>query len=833
MAVVVRRNWQAGAAALATLVSVLGLLAAPAARASQSGQPRPVVSTWQREMLRPQTAGQASFAPIPARSLWRPGGLAHGGLPRVTRPLHASARGGWTVQPTPNPATERNALPLADSCSAAGACTAVGDYVNPAGVTVTLAERLKNSSWQVQRTPAITNAADSLFRGVSCTSAKSCVAVGYYFNQSGVVIPLAESWNGTTWRAQTGPQAPKPVGQDSGFFAVSCTSATACTAVGTYDENATTALALAERWNGKSWSVESTPNTVGDVASTLFGVSCSGPKACTAAGAAANISGTSTPLAMGWNGSSWTLQTAPAPSGSTGSGFSAVACTTAGACTAAGSYLNSSGTSLNLAERWNGTSWAIQSVPSPAGALDSELVAVSCISATACTAGGDYLSSAAAVRGSRPDSAGPDITLAETWNGSSWTVQATPNPAGTLVDGFLGLSCVTSGACAAVGSYATAADLAGLGLAEARSGTKWKIQSSVSPAGANPSQLTSDSCVTARHCVAVGFYDKSTTVTDTLAETWNGSRWRIEATPNPAGQTASAFNAISCASARSCVAVGGTVKGSGNEAPMAETWNGSKWTVRKMPAPAHNAGVSVNGVSCTAAGACTAAGFYDTHSGAEVALAERWNGAKWTIQKLPSVAKLTLFNSVSCTSARACIAVGFLNKTGKGDAQPFAEAWNGKSWKAQHVPLPKGAPGGAFSGISCSAAKDCTATGAGFAANGKPLAERWNGTKWAAQATVAPPNFETSTSEVALIGVSCSAARACTAVGSYTPNNEPETFGEGWNGAKWSLQATYAPIVSEGSILGGVSCSAPKCIAVGAYIAFAGNTATLAESHPA
>lgn len=823
MTVVVGRNRLAGAAALATLAGVLGSLALPraqASHASESSRPRPVAPAWQREVSWSRSVSRAGFGAIPARSLWRPGGLARGGLPSVTVPALGAARGGWTLQPMPNPATQRNAFLAADSCPAAGTCTAVGSYVNAAGAVVTLAERRRGSSWKTQRTPVIGGAVDSQFTGVSCAAAKSCVAVGYYLSRTGHVVLFAERWNGATWRVLR----TRAIGQDSGFFAVSCTSATACTAVGTYSPNPAISLTLAERWNGTRWKIQPTPRRVKAVTSTLLGVSCSRPKACAAVGASAGNSGASTPLAMGWNGGAWTLQTAPAPDGSQGSGLSAVACTAAAACTAAGSYDTISGSSVSLAERRTGRRWRIQFVPSPAGATFSELLAVSCVSAKACTAGGAY---------APPGSNKPLVTLAEAWKGSSWRVQATPNPARTAGDGFAGLSCVTSGACAAVGSYGTATTLADLALAEARNGNRWKMQASASPAGANPSQLSSDSCVTARDCVAVGGYAKNATTGNTLAETWNGSRWRIEATPNPAGQVFSAFNAISCATARSCVAVGEEfAKGALNPAAMAETWNGAKWTVRNVPQPANNGGVALTGVSCTAPNACTAVGAYFTRSVKQVALAERWNGSAWTMQKLPVATKQTLFEAVSCTSASACIAVGNTDG-GSGNVQPLAEAWDGSSWAAQSLPMPKGDPGGILSAVSCSAAMDCTATGAGFAASGQPLAERWNGTSWAAQTTVPPPGFQASVTAIALIGVSCSSAGACTAVGSYQPNMRQETFGEGWHGAKWHLQPTATPIGSQESILSGLSCPVPRCIAVGADLGISGIPVTMAESRPA
>ena len=68
-------------------------------------------------------------------------------------------------------------------------------------------------------------------------------------------------------------------------------------------------------------------------------------------------------------------------------------------------------------ELWNGTSWKLQSTPSPAGAKDAELNGVWCASASACTAVGDYYTSVTRT------------TLAERWNGTSWAIQGTPTPA--------------------------------------------------------------------------------------------------------------------------------------------------------------------------------------------------------------------------------------------------------------------------------------------------------------------------------------------------------------------------------------------------------------------
>ena len=106
-----------------------------------------------------------------------------------------------------------------------------------------------------------------------------------------------------------------------------------------------------------------------------------------------------------------------------------------------GDYKNSSGTWVTLAERWNGTEWAIQTTPNPAEAKASYLNGgVSCISSTSCIATGDSLNSTSHY-----------VTLAERWNGTEWQLQSTPND--EKGEGALsaGVSCSSPTACVAIG----------------------------------------------------------------------------------------------------------------------------------------------------------------------------------------------------------------------------------------------------------------------------------------------------------------------------------------------------------------------------------------------
>jgi hypothetical protein len=70
-----------------------------------------------------------------------------------------------------------------------------GDYYNRSGTQVTLAERWNGRTWAVQRTPNPPDGGASLLKGVSCSSAAACTAVGAYIKRSGAEPTLAERYS--------------------------------------------------------------------------------------------------------------------------------------------------------------------------------------------------------------------------------------------------------------------------------------------------------------------------------------------------------------------------------------------------------------------------------------------------------------------------------------------------------------------------------------------------------------------------------------------------------------------------------------------------------------
>lgn len=667
-------------------------------------------------------------------------------------------------------------------------------------------------SWSVQPSGNATAPADR-FNGVSCTSASACTAVGYRIDSGGKQRPLAERWNGRQWTVQPTPGT-------GSLTSVSCPSASACLAVGG---------GLAERWNGTAWVTLPTP-----AGGSLASVSCTSASACTAVGTSGAF-GSFTPFAASWNGTAWTVHPAPAAAGATSSGLSAVSCLPGGACVAVGFAILSSGDSdfveNALAEHWDGTAWKVQLTPALLD--DIALDAVSCTSATACTAVGDSdaslsvtarwngsqwrigvqdasqapLGGVSCTSASACTAIGPGATQgdnrphAERWNGTRWTSQSVPSQGGSA--GFAAVSCPSARACTAVGN-ADGVNGGQQALAERWNGRAWAIQPTSNPRVAQPNGFTGVSCATIRQCEAVGFVTSQDNPAGDfgapIAARWNGSKWGLQHPGMYPGSVASSLAAVSCSSAIACIAVGDKSDLTLNPA-FAERWNGHRWARQHLPnrtkGPFAGIDRSLVSVSCSSASACTAVGSYTPTihpDSPQNTLAERWTGKRWALQATPVLATTVFvtaqFTGVSCPARRVCVAVGQ-----RPDGVLLAERWNGRKWTVQHL-----TGHGLLSSVSCTSAAACTAVGGN-------LAERWNGRTWVRQLLAVPAGA----AAIVLQSVACTSGRSCTAAGYSDTNGGRHTLAEAWNGTKWSVQATpdRGPLAS-------ISCrSGGECFAVG------------------
>jgi hypothetical protein len=339
---------------------------------------------------------------------------------------------GWASENLSGPGGNETSL-SGISCTSTSFCIASGNYYD------SFFERNVGTSYSWNGKSWSNLGALSLehiyVHDVACTSSSFCVIVGTHgeIEEEGT---LALHWNGSEWKLVTTPNPGSSYPQV--LESVSCTASNACTAVG-WTQGAGVRESLALRWNGTSWSTQTTPNP-GTVENILNGVSCTSSTHCVAVGAKSSGGGTYTTLAMTWNGTSWSTQTTPNPTGALSSTSESVSCTSSTVCEVVGVYEVMAGP-LGFAMRWNGTSWSMQQVKLPPETNFGWLYGVSCTSSTFCMGVGAYEKIGKGT-----------FTMAQKWDGTSWTAEKPANP-GTSENSLSSVSCVATNWCNAAGGY--------------------------------------------------------------------------------------------------------------------------------------------------------------------------------------------------------------------------------------------------------------------------------------------------------------------------------------------------------------------------------------------
>jgi hypothetical protein len=302
----------------------------------------------------------------------------------------------------------------------------------------------------------------------------------------------------------------------------------------------------------------------------------------------------------------------------------------------------------------------------------------------------------------------------------TWKVVRTPN-VGTLGSSFYGVTALSSRDAWAVG-YSGANGPVALTLAEHWNGSSWTVVPTPSPGGSSATSLLYDvAAVSPTDIWAVGTYLDSPAqdALQTLVEHWNGTSWTVVPSPDPYGNTYDAMLwGVSAVSARDIWAVGeGNPPGpeSGVEGPpqgLIEHWNGTSWTV----VPSHIPYSSSTLYKVDAISARDAWAVGNSTSLSKGGILEHWNGTRWRIVRRPALRHQPYLMGVSATSASNVWAIG-----------GGAYHWNGVTWR--HVPTarPSGSAGYSFFGVAAASARNAWAVG-GYQA--RTLIEHWDGTSW-------------------------------------------------------------------------------------------------------
>jgi len=243
-----------------------------------------------------------------------------------------------------------------------------------------------------------TPGADARPEGITCLTSSDCLAVGQFDEPSdGFPAALILRFDGRRWRYQP---IPEPRSGNGHLYDVSCSSADACTAVGLADPGPhSTAFgrSIAYRFDGTRWTLSRPPDPpkVGGFGELTL-VDCPTATTCVAPSTVTDRHGLGHPSADVWQNGVWRLTPLPVPiaSRNADSGMSAVSCVSADACIAVGNWFKTGAGLRPLLDVWDGTSWHRRHGPLPVpadGVLGTAtLIGISCWSSTTCLAVGEY-----------------------------------------------------------------------------------------------------------------------------------------------------------------------------------------------------------------------------------------------------------------------------------------------------------------------------------------------------------------------------------------------------------------------------------------------------------
>ncbi|HLJ36066.1 MAG TPA: hypothetical protein VKU38_20580 [Ktedonobacteraceae bacterium] len=312
----------------------------------------------------------------------------------------------------------------------------------------------------------------------------------------------------------------------------------------------------------------------------------------------------------------------------------------------------------------------------------------------------------------------------------------------------------------------------------------WRIVASPN-VGNVGSQLTSVAAVTASSIWSVGYYYTPVYATRTLVEYWNGSTWKLVASPDN-GTDINQLNGVAAVSANDVWAVG--YYRNGHFRTLIEHWDGTQWSIISSP----NLGSGDNqleAITAFSASDIWAVGtYFTTNPRANLTLIEHWNGTNWRVVASPNAPMpINNLTAVEPVTANNVWAVGYSED---GIYQTLVEHWNGTKWSV--VASPNAMNGNSvLNGLSILAANDIWAAGNYYDLNlhrDFTLIEHWNGTQWS---IIASPNV--GTDFCLLYGIAAISANDVWAVGEDVHVPPHFTLTEHWNGTQWNIVSSPDP----------------------------------------
>lgn len=277
---------------------------------------------------------------------------------------------------------------------------------------------------------------------------------------------------------------------------------------------------------------------------------------------------------------------------------------------------------LTLIEHWDGATWTVVDSPDP-GQGANELEDAVAFASDDVWAVGYYNATSNNYR-----------SLILHWDGTAWTQVASPSPASFQND-LYDIDGVAPDDVWAVG-YSWNAGSQHTTLIEHWDGTAWTV---VASPNINTFQhhLTSVNAVSSDDVWAVGQYETASGYWQTLVLHWDGAAWVVVVSPNVSSQHNYLSN-VSAVSANDIWAVGFTCEGNcagfGGEMPFSMHWDGTSWSIVPTPDLGEDYAY-LEGVTARGPNDAWAVGVYVVDAEAK-ALAEHWDGTAWSHVDAPT-----------------------------------------------------------------------------------------------------------------------------------------------------------------------------------------------------
>jgi hypothetical protein len=311
--------------------------------------------------------------------------------------------------------------------------------------------------------------------------------------------------------------------------------------------------------------------------------------------------------------------------------------------------------------RWNGTRWSL--APSARTLEDDEEInAVSGIAHSDVWAVGST---------GQPSFNDRQVEIMH-WDGTAWSysspVQASFN------NELFGVDVVASNDVWAVGGLSTGGTGLNRALVEHWDGSSWRVVSIPDPPGAE----SLSSVVAGTGSVwAIGTRSEGFAPTRPFAMYWNGSTgWSVVPMPNVPGKT-TILNDLASISSNDIWAVGSSFDASipSLSRTLTEHWDGTRWSIVRSADTGRDNADELTGVAAISTRDVWAVGVYV--DGGEQVLTEHWDGSRWTIVPAPAVFTI---NGAAAAGSNDVWAVGW------NISHSVIEHWDGSTWKVVPSP---------------------------------------------------------------------------------------------------------------------------------------------------